>query len=529
MVLAFGVGLSQWLLLTVSGVDRLFFTGTPEISLALIWITKLLSLLMIGFLWSFMAYAICRVREGDVYWARGSKIFAVYFSIQIFLLLIFWPGTWAWDDIAGYIHAQTYHLEPWQHIITSVLYICSAHILPFPGGYIIVESIIVALCVSASIVIAEKTLGLRRFKKSVVDVALKIAPFLMPPILIYQFGGYRIGILMYLELLVIVMAAAFLRQKKSKRLVMAFFAFLVALVAEWRSENIFYLLVGLISIFALTGNEIRERLITGLLCLCIFSGIHYAQKRVMNGGYHYTVMSTMLSAVELMKHADAVRDQKAIQKMAPIISPELVKENPNADGNLIWGLGKIYEINITKEMYNRYMSGLMQLALRYPQILLQERMAMFTGAIGLKGPTVQVSSVSYTVHLTDEDHPNEWFEYLRQTNWTGVRPLFPEIRKQFIYWLGQQNPDGTPKPLFYLFWNGIIPLAFLALAFLMGIMRKHWLLSGIVGFFLLKTCIVILAEPGTLFMYYLPQYMAGYVLFFWGTVMVLTKDRKKKG
>lgn len=529
VISAFCVGVSQWLLLTVSGLDKLFFVGTPEISQALVWGTKIFSLFMLGSFWGFMAYAVLKVRAHDSVWMRGTAIFFIYLAFQSVILLILWPGTWAWDDIAGFIHAETYHLEPWQHLITSVLYICCAHIFPYPGGYVLIANLMIALCVAGSITLAEEKLNLRRIKNPGIDIVLKLIPFAMPPIILYQFGGYRIGLLMYLELLTLVLIAVFLKSKHCSKGLLFFFALLLAVVAEWRSENIICLPLGIIAIMLLRGNALRERIAALALCVIVFGGIHRAQKQLMGGGYQYSIMSTMLPAVELMKHADPIEDQEEIRKMSSIISPELVYDNPDADGNLIWSLGKIHEIEIDKEMYDRYMDGLIRLALKHPAIILNERMKMFLGAAGLYGPDIQVSVVRYTVHLADEEYPNEWFVALRERNWSGSTPVFPDLRKHFIYYLGQQNSNGLATPLFYVYWNALIPIAILIMGAIVAMVKRNGVLLAIIGFLLLKTCAIILAEPGTLFMYYLPQYMAGYMLLSWGIVMIIGRKEKSKG
>mgnify|MGYP000965993887 FL=1 len=175
------------------------------------------------------------------------------------------------------------------------------------------------------------------------------------------------------------------------------------------------------------------------------------------------------------------------------------------------------------------MDGLIRLALKHPIIIFNERMKMFMGAAGLYGPDIQVSLVRYTVHLADEEYPNEWFVALRERNWSGSTPVFPDFRKQFIYCLGQQNLNGIATPLFYVYWNALIPIAVLIIGAIVAMLKRNGVLLAIIGFLLLKTCVIILAEPGTLFMYYLPQYMAGYLLLSWGIVMIIGRKEKSRG
>ena len=350
---------------------------------------------------------------------------------------------------------------------------------------------------------------------------------MLPPVVIYQFGGYRTGLLIYLEVLAVVLVAKFLKQRQCKRAGLIAFAIIIGVISEWRSENIIYMILGIIAIVALTKNTIPERLAAIVLCIVVFGSIHRVEKNYMGSSYYYLIRSSILPAVELMKAADPVRDQEEIRKMAPIIHPEILKENPNADGYYVWDQERIYEIDISKKMYDDYMDGMVQLAFKYPHVLWKERSDRFAGAIGLRGSTVQVSSVSYAVHLMDIGQ-NEWYEAWRATEHSGIRPVFPEVRKHFIYLLGQQKPDTIPEPLFYVFWNGIIPTAFVLMAFFYAIVKRRWILFLISGFFLAKTVIIFAAESGSLFMYYLPQYVVGYMLLSAGIVMLLSKGRTMK-
>ena len=110
-----------------------------------------------------------------------------------------------------------------------------------------------------------------------------------------------------------------------------------------------------------------------------------------------------------------------------------------------------------------------------------------------------------------------------------VKPFAPELRKSLILALGQQTYDGKESPLFYVFWNGLIPIGFLIVALFYGLRKKNRLLFGLVAVLLIKMFAVILAEPSSWIMYYLSQYMAGYVLLSYWMIMILSRTRIQKG
>lgn len=88
-------------------------------------------------------------------------------------------------------------------------------ILPFPGGIIFLQNTIISLCVAFSVVKIEKVFGIPAISNPVLDIVIKLLPFLLPPILMYQFSGYRMGIYVYLELVMLVILIG-LNKTKSK-------------------------------------------------------------------------------------------------------------------------------------------------------------------------------------------------------------------------------------------------------------------------------------------------------------------------
>jgi len=175
------------------------------------------------------------------------------------------------------------------------------------------------------------------------------------------------------------------------------------------------------------------------------------------------------------------------------------------------------------------MKGLTNLIIKYPGVFLHERVSLFLAAMGIRGDGLQMTNVQHTVHLMDTSYANTHLDFMRNSGWLMVRPFAPELRKSLILALGQQAYDGKESPLFYVFWNGLIPIGFLIVALFYGIRKKNRLLFGLVAVLLIKMFAVILAEPSSWIMYYLSQYMAGYVLLSYWIIMMLSRTRIQKG
>lgn len=146
-------------------------------------------------MWCFGAQVARKVREKNQMYLRGGQFFLVYFSCTMLLLIILWPGTWAWDDLVTLRNIQHYNsFNPWQHILTGLYQDIMLQILPFPGGIILLQNVWISLIVAFSITKIESAFHIRRLKNWILDILLKLIPFFLPPILMYQFSGYSISI-----------------------------------------------------------------------------------------------------------------------------------------------------------------------------------------------------------------------------------------------------------------------------------------------------------------------------------------------
>jgi len=215
--------------------------------------------------------------------------------------------------------------------------------------------------------------------------------------------------------------------------------------------------------------------------------------------------------------------------MSEVVDKNYVDNHPGMHGELVFGEAGIRDKHISHQAYQKYMKGLTNLVIKYPGVFLHERVSLFLAAMGIKGDGLQMTNVQHTVHLMDTSYANTHLDFMRNSGWLMVKPFAPELRKSLILALGQQTYDGKESPLFYVFWNGLIPIGFLIVALFYGLRKKNRLLFGLVAVLLIKMFAVILAEPSSWIMYYLSQYMAGYVLLSYWMIMILSRTRIQKG
>lgn len=530
----------QWGILLAINADSAFFIyirnaqGNVEASSVLLrWVTQLLAFVLLCVIWSSVWFLTAKLRAGDRAYKRWFRFFGIYFGIQMLLMLILWPGTWAWDDIMTLeFSVRCYGIFAWQHVFTSIFQMVALHIFPFPAGIIIIQQLLIAVCVATSLFWMEQSLGLKRLKNGALDIAIKLFPFLMPPVLMYQFSGYRNGPLVYLELLLVVLLLKEIKERKQRCISIWYYVFLVSLlavVAEWRSENIIYIAIG-VCVFALRNyKKTYYKISIVVLALALFMATHQVQKYIMGEDDMYAIASTMRPAVELLRRADSQKDEQEIADMSEVVDKNYVDNHPGMHGELVFGEAGIRDKHISHQAYQKYMKGLTNLVIKYPGVFLHERVSLFLAAMGIKGDGLQMTNVQHTVHLMDTSYANTHLDFMRNSGWLMVKPFAPELRKSLILALGQQTYDGKESPLFYVFWNGLIPIGFLIVALFYGLRKKNRLLFGLVAVLLIKMFAVILAEPSSWIMYYLSQYMAGYVLLSYWMIMILSRTRIQKG
>lgn len=530
----------QWGILLAINADSAFFIyirnaqGNVEASSVLLrWVTQLLAFVLLCVIWSSVWFLTAKLRAGDRAYKRWFRFFGIYFGIQMLLMLILWPGTWAWDDIMTLeFSVRCYGIFTWQHVFTSIFQMVALHIFPFPAGIIIIQQLLIAVCVATSLFWMEQSLGLKRLKNGALDIAIKLFPFLMPPVLMYQFSGYRNGPLVYLELLLVVLLLKEIKERKQRCISIWYYVFLVSLlavVAEWRSENIIYIAIG-VCVFALRNyKKTYYKISIVVLALALFMAAHQVQKYIMGEDDMYAIASTMRPAVELLRRADSQKDEQEIADMSEVVDKNYVDNHPGMHGELVFGEAGIRDKHISHQAYQKYMKGLTNLVIKYPGVFLHERVSLFLAAMGIKGDGLQMTNVQHTVHLMDTSYANTHLDFMRNSGWLMVKPFAPELRKSLILALGQQTYDGKESPLFYVFWNGLIPIGFLIVALFYGLRKKNRLLFGLVAVLLIKMFAVILAEPSSWIMYYLSQYMAGYVLLSYWMIMILSRTRIQKG
>lgn len=453
-------------------------------------------------------------------------MYGCYFAVTAVLLLLMWPGTWSWDDLYTLVNISAYeNWDPWQHILTGAYQSVLLQVLPFPGGIILQQNIIISVCVAFIVTKLEYTFPLRTLKHKPLDLFVKVLPFLAPPVLIYQFSGYRLGMYIYLELVLLVILLCAWKDKKEWSVpYLLLFVFLAVVVSLWRTESFLYLPLVLILVPCIRGDILpkSKKVVTLVLVLAGFLGIYKLQSAAL-GQDNYQLMSVMRPVCEVVRHADAAEDAEELATIDKVLNVEQINENPDVDGEqMFWMEGTVRE-GYAPEDYSALLHSFVKLSMKYPKVVLSERANLFLRGSGVTGRPVTCAHFAVEAY-----EPNTFVDAAKVTQkkgWFANKPISVDVRRATINALSCRKTNGThmQKP-YRVLWNALIPEAILLAAWIATLCKKKWWAFGILTAVLLRLPIIFLTEPSGWFMYVLSFYLLGYTTL----VYSLLLKRKSK-
>lgn len=530
-----GIAIFQWIITTILKVDKVFF----DYDHITFWMlgTKALYLAFLILMWVFIFYSSKKIKSGDAFWKRGFNLFCVYLTIMLGILLIVWPGMWSWDDLWILKNISGYeNWCAWQHTLTGAYEDVLLQILPFPGGMILLQNIIISVCVAWSVTKLENVFELGYLKNRIIDYIAKLLPFLLIPVIRYQFSGYRMGLYVQLEMILMVMLICAWKEKKSWNYVdISMFAIIGAIVAAWRSESLLYIPSFIILLYFVKKEVLtKKKKIICILMLCItYFVISFVQKKAM-GDSKYSLVSIMKPCVEVVRAADAVKDAEELAAIDRVTSVQVILDNPTMDGEALYWSNECArnknddpDDDFTDEEYSEYIKAFIKLSFKYPGVVISERWITFIDGCGATGKTW--AYIPDAADLFDSENMSQIAEDTQSRNWIAFKPISKDLRRDFINLIGARRDDGTDIIwLKLIIWNAIIPELILIISWFRYLFKKEWYYWGIVTAILIRMPVVALGEPTAWIMYHLSFYLLGctYIVYK-GLIIYKRKETNK--
>lgn len=208
------------------------------------------------------------------------SFFVGYTGIMWIMLLLVWPGVWRWDEFWILDGSRYFIPNSYQHWLTSVLYIASLMILPFPTGVIIVQILLISFLVSFIIkTINENFLHLSNWTKWIL-----LIPFLLFPVIDSNLYPVRCSLYAFAELAFItfLINEIFNRKRDPEYMITpnatGIFCCLSILLAVWRSESIYYLVLAPILYMLIFKGKTQK--INLLLLIGVMGGGQFIRNKI---------------------------------------------------------------------------------------------------------------------------------------------------------------------------------------------------------------------------------------------------------
>ena len=517
-ILAVVIAVLHWILCVAFEIDRGFFeydSKTP------FWyLIKLLTLVFLISFWGLFFHIAKKIKEKNMDYLRGLQLFIPYFLFLLVTIIIVWPGAWSGDDAENLLIERVYGLTAWHNILTGIFHDILLQILPFPGGIILIQNLLIAIAVSFVIVRLEKHFPYF-LSNRITDTIVKLLPFILPPVLFFQLGGFRIGVYIYLELVFLIVWFDYLNMKEDTvihiRQIIGFML-LTVLVSVWRSESIVYIpLVALSVLIKKDHFKILQKLVFVFVMFVLFYSLSKFQSMALGDG-SYKITSIISPCSNLIWCSDNNADKDLLYELDKGINVENVLEHKDASSHdLIWNY-KVIRKGRSDEDYTACIIAFVKLSLRYPYVVFIERLKLFARSINVSYNNPLTFHVEFANNLLNQD--NDGYlgglsQRIRDAGFIYMRPILPNIRRSFFNLLLFKINGEVNKPLYTLFWCCLAPILALFLAFCLFLKNKTWSIVTILFTVLGRMAIVILTQPTRTIMYFLPFYLTGYIIIIW--------------
>lgn len=519
-----------WCVLTLA-TDRLFFRydwKTPYF-----FVYKALFVLLAFAVVHGAVTLVRKVRQKDALALRWLQWMLPYLALTLVVLVIVWPGCWGGDDLDVLHLARTLEPSSWQHFLTSAAFILCLMFIPVPGGVVLIQTLLIAGIVGCFLAAAE-TLARERMPKPPARgwFVILYLPFLLPPVILHDMQPFRSTWSTWTELFtVFLLVWWYLRGRAITKKQLAVFTLLGVLTAAWRSENIYYLAALPVLLAFLVGKKLVRPAAVVVSVVGIVAGAlacNAYTNYLMGDAWLYQRVALCYQAAALVQDADPEEDAEALAMIDPIFDVQACRELSTLHGPELRNAISRGDPDLTEEDWEICKKGIVQLALKYPGSLLRERLGVFLNTVEQQKTESNQKLVFATTVLVYTAPPESMRENQKDFlyNSIGAYPLNQQLREDFIMSLSYRTE--FLGGLLAVTWLMLPSFGLLALAILVLLVRRKWMLFFAAGALAARIPLVFLTAPDTYFMYYLTPYMAGYAIAAAGLLYGVLLYQKKK-
>ena len=482
--------------------DRIIF-NIQEHSILIYAGFKIVFFFILFSIWFFVIDFAIKIKNNNQIYLRWITIAIIFFVIFSILMLLVWPGNWVWDEKGILENALMLKMNGWQHFLTSLFYIFSLMIIPFPSGVVIIQYTIIALIISYIL----STLTNRYGKKSLFIGLI----FLMPPVLLHILYPMRINLYTFLELLFFFLILVNIKNERFKGSTMLTLSVLSIILTVWRTEGIFLIIVFplILLIKKYSKKTVLIVFVSTLLCAGIMVGIqNYHLVLGYDGAVDYNVTGIATPYHSLIRKEYKENKNSALIKSAEkYLNFKEINKYEEGEGEEAFWVGAYSTVD-SDGKYKMMLKDYKSLILKHPGTFFYYRFKLFLDTQKVYDDKGKIISV------VQEGNINQ--QIFNLDKYPLGKTINKELRAKILKCLYGKS---SLKPLNLIIKNTFNIFVPLLLIILMAIYSLTFIKKGggqmliIMSSLLVHFAMVFVTAPATYFMYYFPIYVCGYTLF----------------
>ncbi|MEG2020475.1 MAG: hypothetical protein RR087_01805, partial [Oscillospiraceae bacterium] len=304
---------------------------------------------------------------------------------------------------------------------------------------------------------------------------------------------------------------------------------ITVLLSAWRGETIFYALFIPLIVCVLLWKNNSKRILALFavitLVLSLGASAYQSQIEIQAFGNQYKIIS-MLNFINAANKNNGFTEQEA-DNIEKVLSLKVLKEEgPGAIWNPSLGLVKKYSDDDFADLQNQYI----KLVLKHPMQFAKQQFAIFLNANGMGGkyssPFIEKSYNLYSDEFLS-DHKGDT---IRRAFFSErlTQPININVRNATIRFLQCVKLSCDENNLFFpIMYNSMPWIIWLMILLVMSIVKKDLFWCGVSFTVLCKTALVVVAAPGSSFMYYFPTFLVGCTTFVFILVKIINERKAK--
>lgn len=477
-------------------------------------IYRIVYIIIITVIWYYILCFTKRILQKEKRYLIYLLSFLIYFTTFSIVLVCIWPGHWVWDEQSILKSATNLQLLPWQHIITSFFYIFALMIIPSPVFIVVAQYSIISIIISFFL----GNLYERYGKKS---VFIGIA-FLLPSIVVNVFYPMRLILFAFFELLFFFLLLKHKNNKTVKGNSLVILLCLNILLATWRTECIFFVII--LPLYFAIMKYSKKFLVLITVTIFAFSGLLVMlQNACLNRDgdrVYYSVTGIVQPFNELLKTEYAEDpNSKIINDVSSYLDVE--KAIRYSDGVTAFR-EKVYERVRTDSDFKVMFGNFCSLLQKHPGSFFEDRINMLKGSMCFWDDNSKLISVVRGGNFR--------MDIFNLENYNNCCPINSGLRFLTLNILYANTGNNVIDFFIELSYNIAIPAGMVLFFFICSIisLRKKIVILIISCSLLIQNILVFLTAPAPFFMYYYPLLVCVYPFFVLRVIDMINNHKLQK-